>query len=173
MATSEVNMAGDNWIYTYYQGIKDGTYTVGKWITLIYERIIKDLEARRYFFDQKKANDAIEWIESHCFHTEGPLAPNFIKLEVWQKAFFSCVYGLVDENGHRQFREVVLLVGRKNGKTKIASSLGDYTWRLEGGYGARVFCIAPKLDQADLVYNDIWMMTTLDPEWQELREDVK
>lgn len=165
-------MPGDNWIYTYYQGIKDGTYTVGKWITLIYERIIQDLEAKRYFFDQKRANAAIDWIEIHCFHTEGPLAPSSIKLEVWQKAFFSCVYGLVDANGHRQFREVVLLVGRKNGKTKIASSLGDYTYRKEGGFGSRVFCIAPKLDQADLVYNDIWTMTTLDPEWQALKEDL-
>lgn len=166
-------MAGDNWIYTYYQGIKDGTYTVGKWIRLIYERIIQDLESKRYFFDQKKANDAITWIESHCFHTEGPLAPGFIKLEVWQKAFFSCVYGLVDAEGRRQFREIVLLVGRKNGKTKIASASGSYTFQLEGGYGARVFCIAPKLDQADLVYNDIWTMITLDPEWQALRDEVK
>ena len=166
-------MAGDNWIYTYYQGIKDGTYTVGRWIALVYEQIVKDLEARRYFFDQKKANDAIEWIEGHCFHTEGPLAPGFIKLEVWQKAMFSCMYGLVDEKGHRQFREVVLLVGRKNGKTKIASSSAAYTFRLEGGFGSRVFCIAPKLDQADLVYNDIWTMTTLDPEWQELKEAAK
>ena len=165
-------MPGDNWISTYYQGIKDGTYTVGKWITLIYERLIQDLEAKQYFFDQKRANAAIDWIETHCFHTEGPLAPSSIKLEVWQKAFFSCVYGLVDANGHRQFREVVLLVGRKNGKTKIASSLGDYTYRQEGGFGSRVFCIAPKLDQADLVYNDIWMMTTLDPEWQALKEDL-
>ena len=148
-------MPGDNWIYTYYQGIKDGTYTVGKWITLVYEQIIRSLEAKQYFFDQKKANAAIEWIESHCFHTEGPLAPSTIELEVWQKAFLSCVYGLVDADGHRQFREVVLLVGRKNGKTKIASSLGDYTYRQEGGFGSRVFCIAPKLDQADLVYNDI------------------
>ena len=172
MTGDGAKMAGDNWIYKYYQGIKDGTYTVGRWIALVYEQIVKDLEAKRYFFDQKKANAAIEWIETHCFHTEGPLAPANITLEVWQKAFFSCVYGLVDAKGHRQFREIVLLVGRKNGKTKIASSLGDYTYRQEGGFGARVFCIAPKLDQADLVYNDIWMMTTLDPEWQELKEDL-
>lgn len=33
-----------------------------------------------------------------------------------------------------------------------------------------MFCIAPKLDQADLVYNDIWQMVTLDPEYQELKE---
>ena len=165
-------MAGDNWIYKYYQGIKDGTYTVGRWIELVYERVVRDLEAKQYFFDQKKANAAIEWIENHSFHTEGPAAPGPLKLEVWQKAFFSCLYGLVDANGYRQYREIVLLVGRKNGKTKIASSTGAYTFRLEGGFGARVFCIAPKLDQADLVYNDIWMMTTLDPEWQQLRDEL-
>lgn len=163
-------MAGDNWIYKYYQGIKNGTFVVGRWIELIYERIVRDLEAKVYYFDQKKANDAIEWIETHCFHTEGHLAPSNLKLEIWQKALFSCIYGLVDAEGHRQFREIVLLVGRKNGKTKIASSSGAYTFRLEGGFGARVFCIAPKLDQADLVYNDIWTMTTLDPEWQALKE---
>lgn len=173
MNRDETIMAGKDWIRTYYQGIKNGTYTVGRWVELVYEYIIRGINEKRFEFDQKKANDAIEWVESHCFHTEGPKAPHYIELEVWQKAMFSCIYGLVDAEGHRQFREVVLLVGRKNGKTKIASSLANYTFRLEGGFGSRVFCIAPKLDQADLVYNDIWMMTTLDPEWQELREEVK
>ena len=165
-------MAGDNWIYRYYQGIKDGTYNVGKWIHLLYDYIIQGLEAKEFFFDPKKANAANEWIETHCFHTEGPLAPGRFELEPWQKAMYSCMYGLVDKDEHRQFREVVILVGRKNGKTKIASSSGAYTWRLEGGFGARVFCIAPKLDQADLVYNDIWTMTQLDPEWQAMKEEL-
>ena len=165
-------MGRDNWIYAYYQGIKNGTYTVGRWIELVYERIIAGLDANEYFFDQKKANDAIEWIENHCFHTEGPLAPSPLKLSVWQKAMLSCIYGIVDENGHRQFREVILLVARKSGKTKLASSIAAYTWRLEGGFGSRVFCVAPKLDQADLVYNDVWTMTQLDPEWQELKEEL-
>jgi len=163
-------MATENWIYTYYQGIKNGTYTVGRWIRLVYEYIMNGLETKAFFFDQKKANDAIEWIENHCFHTEGPLAPSPLKLEVWEKAFYSAVYGLVDCNGLRQFREVLLVVARKNGKTKIASSAGAYTWRQNGGFGARVFCIAPKLEQADLVYNDVWAMTQLDPEWKALKE---
>ena len=162
--------AGDNWIFAYYQGINEGKYAVSKWIQLVYERIVHDLEAKEYFFDAKKANDAIDWIENHCFHTEGPLAPSSLKLETWQKALLSCMYGLLDEKGQRQFREIVLLVARKNGKTKLASSIGAYTFRLEGGFGSRVFCIAPKLDQADLVYNDVWMMTTLDPEYAELKE---
>ena len=162
-------MAGTSWIHTYYQGIKNGTYTVGRWIEQVYEYIIHGLENKEFFLDLKRANDAIEYFETHCFHTEGPLAPGNITLEVWEKAFYSAVYGLVDANGLRQFREIVLVVGRKNGKTKIASSAGKYTFEREGGYGARVFCIAPKLDQADLVYNDIWQMVTLDPDYQELK----
>ena len=162
-------MGKDNYIYTYYQGIKNGTYVVGQWIELIYEYIVHGLEEKRFYFDQKKATDAIEWIEAHCFHTEGPLAPGNICLEVWQKAFISCIYGVVDAEGRRQFREVLLVVGRKNGKTKLASALGDYEFR-SAEYGSRVFCVAPKLDQADLVYNDIWQMVTLDPEYKELKE---
>jgi len=161
-------MGKNNWIYTYYQGIKNGKYTVGKWIELVYEYIVHGFEAKKFFFDAKKAADAIEWIEEHCFHTEGPLAPGNITLEVWQKAFLSCIYGIVDAEGRRQFREILLVVGRKNGKTKLASAIGDYEFR-NSEYGSRVFCIAPKLDQADLVYNDIWQMVTLDPEYQELK----
>lgn len=166
-------MAGVSWIHTYYQGIKNGTYTVGRWIEQVYEYIIHGLENKEFFLDLKRANDAIEYFETHCFHTEGPLAPGNITLEVWEKAFYSAVYGLVDANGLRQFREIVLVVGRKNGKTKIASSAAKYTFEREGGYGARVFCIAPKLEQANLVYNDVWQMVTLDPEWQALRDEVK
>ena len=173
MVRKRGKMAGDNYIYSYYQGIKDGTYHVGKWIRLVYEYIVRGLEDKAFYFDAKKANAAIDWIETHCFHTEGPLAPGRITLEVWQKAFESSIYGLVDADGRRQFREIVLVVGRKNGKTKIMSSNANYTFQLEGGFGSRVFCIAPKLDQADLVYNDIWTMVTIDPEYQQMRSVLK
>ena len=162
--------AKDNYIFAYYQKIKDGSICVGKWIRLIYEYIVNGLEKKEFFFDQNKANQAIEWVETHCFHTEGPLAPSPLKLELWQKAFFSAVFGLVDKAGNRQFREVVLVVARKNGKSLIAAGTGNYVFRADGGYGARVYCIAPKLEQADIVYNNIWHMITLDPEWQALKE---
>ena len=163
-------MADENYIYSYYQRIKDGSETVGRWIRLVYEYLIKGFEEKSFFFDQKKANAAIEWIEEHCFHTEGSLAPGPLKLELWQKAFFSAMFGIVDEKGNRQFREVLLLVARKNGKSLIASAAGRYTWMEAGGFGARVFCLAPKLEQADIVYNNIWTMTQLDPDWKEMKE---
>lgn len=166
-------MSGNNWIYTYYQEIKNGKVNVGRWIRLVYEYVIRGLETKEFFFDSAKANAAIEYFETKVFHTEGPLAPGELRLETWQKAFLSCIYGLVNEEGLRQFREIVLVIARKQGKTKLASGMGKYTWELEGGFGSRVFCLAPKLEQADLVYNDIWMMEQLDPEWQELRDEVK
>lgn len=160
---------GDNWIYTYYQGIKNGTYLTGRFVTLLYEYLIRGLQEKQFFFDGNKANAAIAWIEEHCRHTEGPLAPGPLKLEVWQKAMLSAIFGIIDQNGNRQFKEIVLVVARKNGKSLLASSVGSYTWRVDGGYGARVFCIAPKFDQADIIYNCIWQMVQLDPEWQELK----
>lgn len=165
-------MGAENWIYTYYQGIRQGQYCVGKWIVKLYEYLIKGLEEKRFFYDGQKAQKAIDYIETHCFHTEGPLAPGLFKLEVWQKAFYSAIFGIVDAEGRRQFREIVLIVSRKNGKSKMASSLAKYEFQIDGGYGARVFCLAPKLEQADIIYNDVWQMITLDPEWQELKEAV-
>ena len=162
-------MARYGWISEYNDGIKLRKYTVGRWIGLVYEQIIDGLKAERFFYDDEKAKHVVDWIETHCFHTEGPLAPGKIELALWQKAFLSCIYGIVDQKGQRQFREVLLVVGRKNGKTKLASAIGDYEFR-NPEYGSRVFCIAPKLDQADLVYNDIWQMVTMDPEYIALKE---
>lgn len=166
----ELNIDGTNWIYAYYQGICDGTYVVGQWIRLLYEYLIRGLQEKQFFFDAKKANAAIEWKEKHCFHTEGPLAPGPFKMEVWQKAKTSAIYGIVDKDGNRQFREVFEVVGRKNGKSLDAAADANYVFRQEGGYGARVFNIAPKFDQADIIYNCVWQMVQLDPEWQELKE---
>lgn len=163
-------MAEENYIYTYYQRIKNGSVTVGRWIALIYEYFVKGLEEKLFFFDQKKANDAINWIETHCFHTEGRLATKPLKLELWQKAFISAVFGIVDENGNRQAREVFLVMARKNGKSALASAVCNYIWREAGGFGTKVYCIAPKLEQAEIVYGNLWQMVQLDPEWKALKE---
>ena len=156
----------ENFILSYYQAIKAGTIVVNRWILLVYEYIINGLENKSFFYDQKKANHAIEWIENHCFHTEGKLAPGNFKLELWQKALISAMFGIVDQNGNRQFREVVLIVARKNGKSLLASAIARYIWCTDG-FGTRVYNVAPKLDQADIIYNNIWTMTQLDPEWIE------
>jgi len=163
-------MDGTNHIYAYYQRIRNGSVVVGRWVSLVYEYLVHGLEEKAFYYDAHKADMAIEWIEGHCFHTEGALAPSPLRLELWQKAFIAAVFGVVDANGLRQFREVLLVIGRKNGKSLLASAIASYIWRVDGGYGARVFCLAPKLEQADLVYGCMWQMLTLDPEYKAMVE---
>ena len=154
----------DNYILEYYQQIKDGSVLVGRWVRMLYERVVHGMEDGTYRYDAKKAARAVTWIEKYCHHTEGPKAPKHIVLELWQKALLACMFGLCDKNGNRQFREVLLVVGRKNGKSLFASAIANYIFFEDGGFGARVYCVAPKLDQADIIYNDIWTMITLEPD---------
>ena len=164
----------ENYIYEYYQRINDGTIIAGSWVRLIYEYIINGLENGLFYFDQKKAGDAIDWIETHCFHVEGPLAPHPLRLELWEKAMISCIFGICDlETDRRFFREVLLLVGRKNGKSLLASAIADYVFQIDGGFGCRVYNIGPKLDQADIIYNNTWMMIQLDPDQKAKREELE
>ena len=148
----------NNYILEYYQEIKDGSVTVGKYIKQWYEYIVKGLKKKSFYFNQKKANKAIKFIETFCHHHEGELAPNLIELELWQKAFLSVVFGIVDKNGLRQFREVVLVVGRKNGKSLFASCIAEYMSFIDGEYGARVYFVAPKLEQARICYDATYQM---------------
>lgn len=151
-------------ILEYYQQIQDGSVVVGKWVRELYSKIIRDLESKEYYYDAKKASRAIRFIESFCRHHEGTLAPGRLVLELWQKAFISCLFGLVDADGSRHYREVVLLIGRKNGKTLIAAAIAACMAYIDGEYGARMYFCAPKLDQARLCYEAFYQMVQKEPE---------
>ena len=119
-------------------------------------------------------NQTLLWIENHCFHVEGPLAPGNVVLEVWEKAFISCIFGLLKPGTtYPAYLEILLLIGRKNGKSIIASCISDYILQVKGGYGARVFTVAPKLEQADIIYGNTWAMIQLDPEWAAKKKAVE
>lgn len=158
-----------NWIYAYYQAIMDGTEIVGRWTRLIYEYLVKGLESGLFFYDSKRANAKISWIESHCFHVKGKLAPGPLKLELFQKAYIAAVFGIVDANGDRQFWETLLVIARKCGKSLLGSSFANDEFR-NGSFGAEVRCVAPKLEQAEIIYETAWSMVLLDPEYQAEKE---
>ena len=153
-----------NNIYEYYQQIKDGRIVVGKWIRLWYEYIIKGLENKVFFYDNKKAEKAIRFVENFAHHHEGELAPKLVKLELWQKATLAVIFGIVDDTGARQFREAVIVIARKNGKTLFAAAIAEYMAFLDGEYGARVYFVAPKLQQANLCFEAFHQMIRQEPE---------
>ena len=159
-----------NYILEYYQAITDGSVTVGHWIREWYGQVVEGLQKRRFFFSQKKANMAIRFVQTFCRHHEGALAPGRIKLELWQKALLSVIFGIVDEDGVRQFREVMIVMGRKNGKTLLAACIMALILYMDPDYGKRVYTVATKLDQARLSYEALYQMILKEPELAEITQ---
>lgn len=163
-----------NYIQEYSHKIQTGEIIIGKWIRTLYQKITAGLRDGLFYFDARKANNAINFIETFCHHCEG--RDDLITLELWQKATVSLMFGIVDEDGLRIYREVFLVMGRKNGKSLFASACIAYMVYLDGEYGARVYCLAPKLEQAAIVYENCYKMISREPELNELakrrRSDV-
>lgn len=151
-----------NYIQEYHYRITHGEIIVGKWIKLLYDKITAGLRDGLFYFDDRKANRAITFIENFCHHCEG--RDDLITLELWQKATVSLMFGIVDENGLRIFREVMLIIARKNGKSLFASACIAYMAYLDGEYGVKIYCLAPKLEQAAIVYNNFQQMIEHEPE---------
>lgn len=163
-----------NYIQEYHHRIQAGEIIVGEWIRLLYEKVTAGLRDGLFFFDGKTANRAIEFIEAFCHHCEG--RSDLIKLELWQKATVCLMFGIVDEEGLRIWREVFMVMGRKNGKSIFASAVIAYMTYLDGEYGAKVYCLAPKLEQAAIVYENFYKIVQREPELSNLalkrRSDV-
>ena len=147
-------MNDENAILAYYQGINDGSIVVGKWIRLLYEMILDGIEDHTWFYDQRKASMVIKFIERFCHHYKGRLAPQRIKLELFQRAALSCMFGIVDGEGLRQFNECDWVIGRKQGKTLVAAGIENYfAYSSAGEFGSEIYFLAPKLAQANLCYS--------------------
>lgn len=152
----------DSPIFAYQAAIESGQENVGRWVRLFYAYVCRELLEGRCRYNAKKANRAIRFIETFCHHCEGRSDP--LKLELWQKALVAVIFGVTDPTGARQFREVFLVVARKNGKTLLAAAIIACGVFIDGEYGAKIYCVAPKLDQADLVYSMFWQTVKYEPD---------
>lgn len=154
-----------NYIAEYYGKIKKGELVVSAKVRKLYKHLNDKLENQSEFvFDENKANRAIEFIERFCHHSKGRFAGQRFKLELWQKALISALFGFVDETGKRQYRELILIVARKNGKSALGSAIGIYMLIADGEGGAEVYSAATKRDQAKIIWNEAVRMVKRSPE---------
>lgn len=166
-------MRDEDAILAYYQRIRDGSETVGKWLKLLYEVIFQGLSEKRWFWDQRLADNAIGFIERFCHHYKGKLAPQRIRLSLWERSSISLIFGIVDGTGKRQFNEVFWLVGRKMGKSLLAGGIGTYMAYAAGEFGSDIYYLAPKLEQADLCYSALEFNVNAEPELREITKSTK
>lgn len=162
----------DNYIFQYYDAIRrikrgekvEGVRGAGQLIHDIFRILTDGIMSGEYIFDGKKADKAIRFIENFCHHSEG--RADLLKLELWQKAVVSAIFGIMDPDRPdcRMFREVLLIVARKNGKTLLAAAIMAYMAYIDGEYGAKLYCLAPKLDQAELCFDAFYQIVQSDDE---------
>lgn len=144
-----------NYISTYYNLIVSGKIEVSKKVMKQFEMIMSDLNnPGKYHFDIDKAMRPINFIEKFCKHSKGQWAGKPVVLDLWQKAIIQSIFGFVDDKGFRKYREVFIVVARKNGKSTLLSAIGLYMLFADHEGGAQVCCVASKKDQAKIVFDE-------------------
>lgn len=153
-----------NYIVAYYNLIKSKKIVVSNKVKIQYEKLIYDIDnPNHYHFDIDKANRPIEFIEKFCKHSKGQWAGKKVVLDLWQKAIIQSIFGFVDDKGLRKYREVLVVVARKNGKSTLLSAIALYMLFGDKEGGAQVCCVASKKDQAKIVFNEAKNMVSQSP----------
>lgn len=146
-----------NYIKEYYNKMEAGEIVANRRLKEQYRRLYQnvDVEKDGFIYDHEKAIRPIEFIETFCKHSKGQWAGQPVKLELFQKAFISALYGFVDkETGKRQYREAFFFVARKNGKSTLLAGLALYMLIADKEAGAEVYSLASKRDQAKILYEE-------------------
>ena len=107
-----------------------------------------------FWFSEETGEYVINFIEGYCKHYQGEHAGEFVKLELFQKAFIKCLFGWLEkETNRRRFREYFFEVARKHGKSFLSGCIAVYMLAADGEAGAEIYSAATKLDQAKIIYN--------------------
>lgn len=162
-----------NYIREYWQAIEDGRETVSKRVRMIYSQLVGMMEGPQdgFLFDENRAEKPIRFIEQFCKHSKGEWAGKPVKLELFQKAFISALFGFIHaDTGLRKYKETLFMVARKNGKSTMLAGLALYMMIADNEPGAEVYSTATKKDQARIIFDETHNMVQQSPE---LRQFIK
>lgn len=155
-----------NPILDYYNEIFSGDVTVSDKVRRVYKELVRLLhdQTSEWEYDSNRANHAIEFVENFCKHSKGKMGGEPFILELWQKAMTAALFGFVHKiDGTRKYREFILIVARKNGKSAWGSAIGLYMLTMDGEAGPEVVSAATKRDQAKIIWLEAKRMVKKSP----------
>jgi phage terminase large subunit-like protein len=154
-----------NPIEEYYSKIESGEIVVGAKIRAVYKHVVTNMHDSEcpYHYDEDKANRVITFCESYCRQSKGKQGGKPLKLLLWQKAMICTVFGMVDDDGYRQYKEALLVVARKCGKSCLASAIGLYCLMKDYEPGPQVLSAATKKEQARVIWDESVKMIKKSP----------
>lgn len=156
-----------NYIELYLKKIELGECIVSRRVKEVYEKLAKEIKepSGDYVFNESRAQRPIDFIEKFCRNSKGEWAGKPIKLELFQKAFISALFGFVNKStGYRRFKETLFYVARKNGKSVLLSAIALYCLIADNEPGAEVYSVATKKDQAKIIFDEVYNMIKQSPD---------
>ena len=154
----------------YFTAITDGKITTCEKMKRQADKLLKQYACPGEFhFDADAAKRHVEFIEKFCKLPTGKIGTP-LKLELFQKARFQAIFGFVDDDGMRQYNEVMIIEGRKNGKTTETAAIETDMLVNDGEGAPQIYNIATMLDQAKLGFNAAHKMIKQSPA---LRKHIK
>lgn len=153
-----------NPILEYWEQIEAHKIAVSDKIYQTYKKVVHDIEnPGEYFYSNKRANHVLEFAENYCRHSKGKFGGKRVVLELWEKAHLATIFGFIDIEGNRKYRESLLIVGKKNGKSLLASIVGLYMLTADGEMGPEVYAVATKKDQSKIIWSESKRMVKKSP----------
>ena len=155
-----------NYIEQYYHAIEKGRVTVSTKVRKTYKHLVDKLHDKDspYIYDDDRANYVIDFIQTFCKHSKGKWGGRPVILELWQKAATAALFGFIDKKTRlRQYRQLILIIARKNGKSTWATCLGLYLLIADGEAGPEIYSAATKRDQAKIIWNEARRMIRKSP----------
>ena len=144
-----------NPIRQYWEEIRSGREIVSRKVYKVYRKLVRDLDDKKseWEYNENKAQHPIAFIEKYCRHSKGKMGKEPFVLELWEKALIAATFGFVHKiDGTRKYRELILIVARKNGKSTLGSAIALYMLLADGENGPEVVSAATKRDQAKIIW---------------------
>lgn len=151
----------------YAEQVVQGSIVAGQKVVLACKRHLNDLkragtDSFPYIFDEHAGHKPIRFIEKYCKPSKG----NFkqLILQPWQHFILGNLFGWVHkETGLRRFKEGLIFVGRKNGKTTVISGVSVFGVSKDGENGADIPLLANSMKQARLLFDEAKAMIKASP----------
>lgn len=139
----------------YAQDVIDGTIIAGADIVNACKRFLSDLEREDLEYRDKEPDACISLMEGLFVHRKGemldgtPLLGKPLKLEPWQVFIVCNLLGFwYKGTQERRYKEALIMLGRKNGKTSFVAALAFAVSILQRHSGSTVYVVAAALKQA-------------------------
>jgi phage terminase large subunit-like protein len=113
-------------------------------------------------YDEALANRAVRFIEN-LKHTKGKWAGTPFWLLPWQERIIRDVFGIVTEEGYRQFRTAYVEIPKKNGKSELAAAIALFLLYADNEPSAEVYGAAADRQQASIVFDVARRMVEMTP----------